>query len=146
MRRSETYVLVCGWVHLREGGDREKEEGMPISPFMDRSKPDTPKNQVGFFEFIVLPFWQTSVKLAVELDPLLQVGLSNYNYWNDLKNKAKKEDTTDQKGKKSRELRGLLSFHEKAKKAKEANANNGVEVESLEIEVDKKINSDEEVG
>ena len=127
-------------------GDREKEQGMPISPFMDRSKPDTPKNQVGFFEFIVLPFWQTSVKLAVELDPLLQVGLSNYNYWNDLKNKAKKEDTTNQEGKKIIELRGLLSFNEKAKKAKEANASNGVEVESLEIEVDKKINSYEEVG
>ena len=72
--------------------------------------------------------------------PLLQVGLSNYNYWNDLKNKAKKEDT----GRK--ELRGLLSFNEKAKKAKEANASNGVKVESLEIEVDKKINSYEEVG
>lgn len=93
-----------------------------------------------------MPFWQTSVKLAVELDPLLQVGLSNYNYWNDLKNKAKKEDTTNQEGKKIRQLRGLLSFNEKAKKAKEANANNGVEVESLEIEVDKKINSYEEVG
>ena len=99
-----------------------------------------------YWRFIVLPFWQTSVKLAVELDPLLQVGLSNYNYWNDLKNKAKKEDTTNQEGKKIRQLRGLLSFNEKAKKAKEANANNGVEVESLEIEVDKKINSDEEVG
>ena len=74
---------------------------MPVSPFMDREHPDTPKNQVGFFEFIVLPFWQTSAALVNELDPLLQVGINNYHYWKDLKQKAKEERSVG--GERSRE-------------------------------------------
>ena len=42
-----------------------------------------------------------------ELDPLLQVGMSNYNYWKDLKQKAKEERArgTNTKTKNTQELR-----------------------------------------
>ena len=88
-------------------GDEEKSRGMPVSPFMDRDSPDTPKNQIGFFEFIVLPFWQTAATLADKLDPLVKQGNQNYNYWIDKRKKS--AVSSDLKRKQSRQLRGDLS-------------------------------------
>jgi hypothetical protein len=116
-------------------GDKEKTLGMPVSPFMDREHPDTPKNQVGFFEFIVLPFWQTSAALVNELDPLLQVGMSNYNYWKDLKQKAKEERSagSNTKTKSAQELRGILSTHQIAPTDVSSHNKKGVDNEKDEI-------------
>ena len=88
-------------------GDEEKSRGMPVSPFMDRDSPDTPKNQIGFFEFIVLPFWQTAATLADKLDPLVKQGNQNYNYWIDKRKKS--AVSSDLKRKQSQQLRGDLS-------------------------------------
>eukprot|EP00943_MAST-04B_sp_MAST-4B-sp1_P007753 g7753.t1 len=122
-------------------GDKEKKLGMPVSPFMDREHPDTPKNQVGFFEFIVLPFWQTSAALVNELDPLLQVGMSNYNYWKDLKQKAKEERArgTNTKTKNTQELRGVLSRRQIASTDVSSQNEKGVDKEKDEI-------NDQDVG
>jgi hypothetical protein len=68
-------------------GDREKDLGMSVSPFMDRNVPDTKKNQIGFFDYIVLPFWETATSHLEELQPLYEVVLSNFDYWNNLKAK-----------------------------------------------------------
>jgi hypothetical protein len=63
-------------------GDQEAQLGLPVSMFMDRSKPAFPKMQVGFIEFIVRPLleaywgWLRSFKPVAE--PLL---LSNIEYW-----------------------------------------------------------------
>ena len=88
-------------------GDEEKSRGMPVSPFMDRDSPDTPKNQIGCFEFIVLPFWQTAATLADKLDPLVKQGNQNYNYWIDKRKKS--AVSSDLKRKQSQQLRGDLS-------------------------------------
>ncbi|KAG7382563.1 cAMP-specific 3',5'-cyclic phosphodiesterase 4D [Phytophthora pseudosyringae] len=39
-------------------GDDEHTLGMDISPFMNRNSENSARNQVGFFEFIVLPFFE----------------------------------------------------------------------------------------
>ena len=88
-------------------GDEEKSRGMPVSPFMDRDSPDTPKNQIGFFEFIVLPFWQTAAVLADKLDPLVKEGKRNYNYWIDQRKKS--AESIDLNRKQSQQLRGDLT-------------------------------------
>ena len=88
-------------------GDEEKSRGMPVSPFMDRDSPDTPKNQIGFFEFIVLPFWQTAAVLADKLDPLVKEGKRNYNYWIDQRKKS--AESSDLNRKQSQQLRGDLT-------------------------------------
>lgn len=36
-------------------GDAEKNVGMPISAFMDRTTPNVPKCQSGFIQFIAMP-------------------------------------------------------------------------------------------
>eukprot|EP00727_Mastigamoeba_balamuthi_P013893 m51a1_g9126 putative high affinity cgmp-specific 3 -cyclic phosphodiesterase 9a-like (149) ;mRNA; f:2749-3195 len=38
-------------------GDREKEMGMPVSAFMDRTQPNVGKSQVGFIEFVGMPLF-----------------------------------------------------------------------------------------
>lgn len=39
-------------------GDKEKELGLPISPFMDRTKPNLCKSQVGFIDYICKPLYE----------------------------------------------------------------------------------------
>lgn len=39
-------------------GDRERAEGLPISPNCDRATVDVNKSQAGFLEFLVLPFFK----------------------------------------------------------------------------------------
>lgn len=44
-------------------GDKEKEEGLPVSPFMDRDNSLPGKMVVGFVDFFVAPLYATLVKL-----------------------------------------------------------------------------------
>ena len=39
-------------------GDEEASLGLPVSAFMSRAEENTPKNQGGFFKFIVLDFYE----------------------------------------------------------------------------------------
>lgn len=45
-------------------GDREREEGMDISPMCDRHSATIEKSQVGFIDYIVHPLWETWADLV----------------------------------------------------------------------------------
>jgi hypothetical protein len=65
-------------------GDRERELGLPISPFMDRTKPEVPKVEVGFFDFIVIPMWRIYAQAFQKPDNLnepLKNLQKNLAYW-----------------------------------------------------------------
>ncbi|OON16162.1 3'5'-cyclic nucleotide phosphodiesterase, partial [Opisthorchis viverrini] len=42
--------------------DREKEEGLPVAPFMDREKVTKSSAQTGFLKFVLIPMFQTVAK------------------------------------------------------------------------------------
>nr|XP_033472868.1 high affinity cGMP-specific 3',5'-cyclic phosphodiesterase 9A isoform X1 [Epinephelus lanceolatus] len=42
--------------------DREKAEGLPVAPFMDREKVTKPTAQIGFIKFVLIPMFETVMK------------------------------------------------------------------------------------
>ena len=50
--------------------DREKEEGLPVAPFMDREKVTKPTAQIGFIKFVLLPMFETIAKARTSFDSL----------------------------------------------------------------------------
>jgi high affinity cGMP-specific 3',5'-cyclic phosphodiesterase 9 len=48
--------------------DREKVEGLPVAPFMDRDKVTKPGAQVGFIQFVMIPLFENLLKVLPELD------------------------------------------------------------------------------
>merc|ERR1739844_84983 len=62
-------------------GDREKDEGLPVSFLMDREKPGVTKTQVGFFDYLVLPFFRTFTSLVPAAHPLLEGVEANRAVW-----------------------------------------------------------------
>ncbi|XP_037831865.1 high affinity cGMP-specific 3',5'-cyclic phosphodiesterase 9A isoform X2 [Kryptolebias marmoratus] len=51
--------------------DREKAEGLPVAPFMDREKVTKPSAQVDFITFILIPMFEAVVKIEeVMVQPL----------------------------------------------------------------------------
>ncbi|NXX79445.1 PDE9A phosphodiesterase, partial [Urocolius indicus] len=48
--------------------DREKSEGLPVAPFMDRDKVTKPTAQIGFLKFILIPMFETVTKLFPEVE------------------------------------------------------------------------------
>ena len=71
-------------------GDREKANDMAISAFMDRSTPNTSKNQIGFFEYIVLPFYEIVVGHLEKLSPIHKAVLENFDFWQQQHNRETK--------------------------------------------------------
>jgi len=67
-------------------GDKERQNGIPVSPLMDREKPGplNGKNQLGFFEVIVLPQLQLWTDMFPSSNPLLMQALANKQYWEDV--------------------------------------------------------------
>eukprot|EP00164_Ancoracysta_twista_P002241 GFYU01002962.1.p1 GENE.GFYU01002962.1~~GFYU01002962.1.p1 ORF type:complete len:911 (+),score=237.50 GFYU01002962.1:616-3348(+) len=61
-------------------GDREKENGLPVSGLMDRGNTFIPKSQVGFFEFIVLPLFEAFASAWPEEYFAEQLAIVNKNY------------------------------------------------------------------
>lgn len=43
--------------------DREKAEGLPVAPFMDREKVTKPTAQIGFIKFVLIPMFETVMKV-----------------------------------------------------------------------------------
>ena len=43
--------------------DKEKEEGLPVAPFMDREKVTKPTAQIGFIKFVLLPMFEQVSKV-----------------------------------------------------------------------------------
>jgi len=62
-------------------GDRERIMGLKVSAFCDRDHGDIPKSQVGFFTFIVNPFFSAIVDLDPRFEPIKTAVLENYKYW-----------------------------------------------------------------
>lgn len=64
-------------------GDDEQMLGMDISPFMNRNNENSAKNQVGFFEFIILPFFEVvaEVIFRAEFKQILDQAHKNYKQW-----------------------------------------------------------------
>lgn len=64
-------------------GDDEQALGMDISPFMNRNNENSAKNQVGFFEFIILPFFEVVAEVVFrpEFKTILDQAHQNYKQW-----------------------------------------------------------------
>lgn len=45
--------------------DREKSEGLPVAPFMDRDKVTKPTAQIGFIKFVLIPMFETVMKVCM---------------------------------------------------------------------------------
>lgn len=46
--------------------DREKAEGLPVAPFMDREKVTKPTAQIGFIKFVLIPMFETVMKVNMQ--------------------------------------------------------------------------------
>jgi hypothetical protein len=85
-------------------GDREKNEGLEISPMCDRTGIILCNMQMGFIEFVVAPLLNSFVTI---FPPLHQIGTNmmlNYTAWGE---KRKAEIATDDKVDKTEECRKL---------------------------------------
>lgn len=50
-------------MHISTQSDREKSEGLPVAPFMDRDKVTKPTAQIGFIKFVLIPMFETVMKV-----------------------------------------------------------------------------------
>lgn len=48
--------------------DREKAEGLPVAPFMDREKVTKPTAQIGFIKFVLIPLFESVSRLFPQTD------------------------------------------------------------------------------
>ncbi|XP_070201858.1 high affinity cGMP-specific 3',5'-cyclic phosphodiesterase 9A-like [Littorina saxatilis] len=51
--------------------DREKMEGLPVAPFMDRDKVTKPTAQIGFIKFVLIPMFETVAKVFPQIDEVM---------------------------------------------------------------------------
>uniref|UniRef100_A0A4W4GC71 Phosphodiesterase n=1 Tax=Electrophorus electricus TaxID=8005 RepID=A0A4W4GC71_ELEEL len=51
--------------------DREKSEGLPVAPFMDRDKVTKPTAQIGFIKFVLIPMFETVMKLFPQIEEIV---------------------------------------------------------------------------
>eukprot|EP00899_Mesostigma_viride_P003718 jgi/Mesvir1/13347/Mv16861-RA.1 len=66
-------------------GDKEREAGFKVSPFMDRENNNLAKSQLGFFSFIALPLFQAWVANFPDSQPILEEMTANVKYWESLR-------------------------------------------------------------
>ncbi|KAF5843139.1 hypothetical protein DUNSADRAFT_2175 [Dunaliella salina] len=74
------------WVaHLEEEyfqqGDREKVNGMQVSPLMDRNRAGVSKSQPGFFSIVGRPLFKTFTQAFPGARPILDGANANFAYW-----------------------------------------------------------------
>jgi len=77
-------------------GDKERALGLPISPFMDRENPKTPKSQINFIEYICAPVYLTVGEQLNRMD-IHQISQTNLAYWkqqHDLQNPTPSPSST----------------------------------------------------
>ncbi|XP_042619253.1 high affinity cGMP-specific 3',5'-cyclic phosphodiesterase 9A-like isoform X2 [Cyprinus carpio] len=56
---------------LSQKSDREKAEGLPVAPFMDREKVTKPTAQIGFIKFVLIPMFETVMKLFPQIEEVM---------------------------------------------------------------------------
>ena len=65
-------------------GDKEREQGLPVSLMMDRAKPNLERSQLGFIDVIVQPLWATLSEIAgSDVNVCLRHLQTNRQYWLD---------------------------------------------------------------
>ena len=62
-------------------GDRERNLGMPCSPFMDRMQPAMGKGQIAFMNYIVIPMFDSISELVPDMRFSVDLTESNKSYW-----------------------------------------------------------------
>ncbi|XP_059822221.1 high affinity cGMP-specific 3',5'-cyclic phosphodiesterase 9A isoform X2 [Hypanus sabinus] len=66
--------------------DREKAEGLPVAPFMDRDKVTKATAQIGFINFVLIPLFETVMKLFPQIeDSMVQPLRDSRNHYEELK-------------------------------------------------------------
>ncbi|KAJ7420043.1 hypothetical protein WISP_50574 [Willisornis vidua] len=81
--------------------DREKSEGLPVAPFMDRDKVTKPTAQIGFLKFVLIPMFETVTKLFPEVEEvMLQPLWESRDHYEELKqiDDAMKEGKSESQG------------------------------------------------
>jgi hypothetical protein len=66
-------------------GDKEKELGIPISPYMNRQDPNQPKMILNFIDFVVTPLFSSFVRLLPEFEVLQTNVNKNRKIWGEEK-------------------------------------------------------------
>ncbi|XP_037086208.1 high affinity cGMP-specific 3',5'-cyclic phosphodiesterase 9A-like [Pollicipes pollicipes] len=73
--------------------DREKEEGLPVTPFMDREKVNKAASQCNFISFVLMPLFTAAAELLKELEGLVlepaRQALEHYSRLNDASRSAR---------------------------------------------------------
>eukprot|EP00842_Homolaphlyctis_polyrhiza_P002920 jgi/Hompol1/3629/HPOL_003309-RA len=65
--------------------DREKAEGLPTAPFMDRDKVTKPSAQVGFIGFVMIPLFELASKVLPDMeDQIIQPIRKAHEYYKSL--------------------------------------------------------------
>ncbi len=59
-------VIWCSLFVCAAQSDREKAEGLPVAPFMDREKVTKPTAQIGFIKFVLIPMFETVMKVNMQ--------------------------------------------------------------------------------
>jgi len=62
-------------------GDREKALGLPVSLLMDRQKDGISKSQVGFFNAVAMPMYETLAQAFPGTSPLMNSVKANMEHW-----------------------------------------------------------------
>lgn len=62
-------------------GDREKNFGLSISPFMDRSQPGVSKSQIAFMNFVVVPMFESISEFLPDMHFSVDLTEQNKQYW-----------------------------------------------------------------
>ncbi|XP_051565861.1 high affinity cGMP-specific 3',5'-cyclic phosphodiesterase 9A-like isoform X3 [Myxocyprinus asiaticus] len=70
----EEYFMQVKFLSLNtplKQSDREKAEGLPVAPFMDREKVTKPTAQIGFIKFVLIPMFETVMKLFPQIEEIM---------------------------------------------------------------------------
>jgi 3',5'-cyclic-nucleotide phosphodiesterase len=62
-------------------GDRERNFGLPCSPFMDRMQPAMAKGQISFMNFVVVPMFESISEFLPEMHFSVDLTEANKSYW-----------------------------------------------------------------
>jgi len=74
--------------------DREKREGLPWAPFMDREKVTKANAQVGFIQFVMIPLFELVSKVLPNMEePIMKPVRQALNYYKELQEEEKVKGT-----------------------------------------------------
>jgi hypothetical protein len=78
-------------------GDREREMGLKVSPFMDRHTTDIGRCQLSFMDYVTLPLYETLANFDKAFMPCLDQLLENKQYWKERMEKKEPIFTAEMK-------------------------------------------------